>query len=617
MSDNNINNPMGPDPNSYGGQPQQGYDQQGYGQQGYDQQGYNQPQQGYDQQGYGQQGYDQQGYNQPQQPGYGQQGYGQQGYDQQGYGQQGYDQQGYNQPQQAGYDQQGYGQQGYDQQGYNQPQQPGYDQQGYGQQGYDQQGYNQPQQPGYGQQGYGQQGYDQQGYNQPQQPGMIYQDTPSEPSGPSQPNETGSSGGNGGANGGGKKTGLIIGIACGAVALIGLIIGAILLLGGGKSIKGAEEVSLKFMESYSKLDVESMIECLPAELRGNEDSESVAEYMDGMEEMVDELKENDIEFEIKNIEVVSSERIDPKTINDDFNKDNNVELKFKNAAKVKVESDLSMVIFEEKMEEDFNMEFTCAKIKNKWYVIDILAEDSEDELFGDEEDSEEDTEEDTEEASEGDTEDVEEASEGDTEEASDDDTDEITIEEALAKNKATSKLAEVPEGISDDLYDFTFSFDGTVYQLPYPIKDFPADWVLNKEFFYETDEELDPGDYTTINKYENSKCDEWFSLYIGTYNPTDSTIEYADSSIYTLDFDMSYTDTDNYPQVIISKGITWNSSLQDVYDNYGAPDSVYEGFDGESIFVTYYNEDYSSYTLKVSYTEGVQNITLYRTIWGD
>ncbi|WP_139980112.1 DUF4878 domain-containing protein [Nocardioides litoris] len=122
------------------------------------------------------------------------------------------------QPQQ-GYGQQGYGQQQGGQQGspYGGP---GYGQQGYGQQGYGQQGYGQQGSPyggpGYGQQGYGQQGYGQQGYGQ-QGPHGYGQQPPK------------------------KKTGLIIGIVGGVLALV--IIGVVLAvtLGGGGDKSASED----------------------------------------------------------------------------------------------------------------------------------------------------------------------------------------------------------------------------------------------------------------------------------------------------------------------------------------------------------------------------------------
>ena len=121
------------DPQAPGQPGQPGQDQQ------YGQPQYGQPTQVAGQQPYGQQpGYDPQQYGQ--QPGYDPQQYGQQQYAQPGYGQQpGYDPQQYGQ--QPGYDPQQYGQQQYSQQ-------PGQGQQQYGQPGYDQQQYGQ--QPGYG-----------------------------------------------------------------------------------------------------------------------------------------------------------------------------------------------------------------------------------------------------------------------------------------------------------------------------------------------------------------------------------------------------------------------------------------------------------------------------------
>ncbi len=436
------------------------------------------------------------------------------------------------------------------------------------------------------------------------------------------------------SGGGGKKTGLIIGIAAGAVALIGIIVAVVLLL-GGKNIKGAEEVSLKFMESFAELDAESMTECFPMEIIGTDGEDAISEMTDGLEEMVDELEEYNVEFSLKDIEITDSERLDPKPINEDFNKDFGQDVKFKNCAKVNVTSKMSMEVFGQTMDEPFDAEFTCAKIKNKWYIIDIVSEDDNEDLFGSddlEEDTEEDTEEaildedktaeDTEETTEAEKDTTEEATEQDTEEAdnSGDDSDEIdTIKEALAYNTAPSYLVDVPEGVGSDLFSLTFSFDGKVYSLPCSVSEVPSEWVLNEEYFYKGDEELDPGDTTSSNRYENEKYDEWFDFYIATYNPSSAAgaVAYEDSSICTVSADINYVDTDSYPDAVLPKGITWGSSLQDIYDCYGEPYSVYESWDGEGCSLTYSSDQYDTVYLNVDFKNGLTGFDIYKSTWNE
>ena len=591
MSENNINNPMGPDPNMYGGQPQQGYGQQPQG-------GYGQPQQP----GYGQQ--PQGGYGQPQQPGYGQQpqqpGYGQQ--PQGGYGQQ---------PQQPGYGQQpqqpGYGQQ--PQGGYGQPQQPGY---------------GQPQQSGYGQQsqsGYGQQS--QSGYGQPQ-PGMTYNDP--------LPEQDTNSWGQGtdttksAPSGGGNKTGLIIGIIAGAVVIIGGIIAAILLLGGG-NINGAKEVCNKYMDSFSDLDFEGMMSCVPPEASAGNVVEMLGD--EDAEESIELLKS--FNFEIKDVEITNAEKIDKKTLQEDFNKENNCDVKLKNAAQVDMTGNMSMSFFGEESSDTFEITFYCGKIGSKWYILD--AEDNMDEVMEEEESSDDEDDDDadskdedkTEEATSDDAEkDTEEADNNDDDDDGDDvDEDEISsITEVLDKNTAPSLIAETPSELSDDVNNLDFMFEGKHYQLLFPLSDLDSSWVCDESYFYKDDDDLDPGDTSSSYNYDNDNYDDWFYLYIGTCNDTDSNLAYKDTKVRYFSAEIDWVDTDSYPEMILPKGITWHSSLQDVYDAYGEPKYIYKNWDDSGVYLYYYlNEDggWSSdqLTLTVDFEKGVTSIALDNWTWDD
>ena len=609
MDGNNMNGaPMGPDPNMMGG-PQMSPEQ-------YQQPG-SQPQQQFGGQPQPQFG------GQPQQQfgGQPQQQFG--GQPQQQFGGQPQQQFG-GQPQQqfGGQPQQQFGGQPQQQFG-GQPQQPygGQPQQPYG--GQPQQPYGgQPQQPygGQPQQPYG--GQPQQPYGgQPQaKPGMIYQDTPAPaPQSMNQQNP----GYSVPAGGGGKKTGLIIGIIAAVVLLLGGAVALVLIM-GGRNIKGAEEISVKFMEDFGDADVAGMKECIPPELMDNEDLELMGTDVESLENMLDEFSEYG--FDIQDIEVVSSERVNPKSINDEFNSDNGTNLKFKNAAEVEIESNMHMEFDDETFDEPLNVTFVCAKIGSKWYIVNVDEEETEDTLFGSD-DFADDTESTTEGGKDvegGDTNvdptgDTDTNTEENTETATGEEDDDITISEALAKNTAESHLVEVPVGVSDNLGDMTFSFDGTVYAVPFKIADLPSSWVLDTSYFYQEDEELDVDEYTSSNPYENSSFDPYFYLYIATYNDTDTTIAYEDSAVRYFDVDIDYTESDNYPEMIIAKGITWHSSLQDVYDCYGEPDYIYEYEDTyddrQYVYLYYYLEGYDDVCLMVDYKLGVVEIEFNKSTY--
>jgi hypothetical protein len=163
----------------------------------------------------------------------------------------------------------------------------------------------------------------------------------------------------------------------------------------------------------------------------------------------------------------------------------------------------------------------------------------------------------------------------------------------------------------------TVYFDGKAYTLPFPVADLPADWELNTDYFYVGDQELDPDETSSSNQYENANYDDWLYVYIGTGNYTDETVAYEDSTVRYLNVDMGWCDSDSYPDMVLPKGITWGSSLQDIYDAYGEADYVYvyTDYDGnpESVYVSYYvNGSWGSeYELEIDFEKGLTQIDIY------
>jgi hypothetical protein len=456
---------------------------------------------------------------------------------------------------------------------------------------------------------------------------MVYNDAPAGGSNSfGQPGQPGQPGGPGAPKGpqppksGGPNMGLIIGIAAGAVALIGIIIAVILML-GGKNIKGAEEASLGFVQAYSDLDFETMQSYVPEEIADDEDYEFNEE---DTEEMTDLLKS--FGFELKDPEIVESERLDPKATAKEMNDKFETSFKFKNAARVVVDATMSVTFFGETKEEDVEFEFTCGKIGGKWYIVDC--EDNSDEVF---EEEEEEVEDDTEasidntddeatddEATDDDAELVDEDIEGDPSSNGESDSDEVgSMAEIIGLNTAESHVVAAPEGVPDDYKQMTFSFEGTTHTLPFSLKELDSNWVLNEDYFYKDDEELEPGEDSSSNSHENSNYDEWFDLYVATCNPTDQTLAYADTYVNEFDADIDYCDSDNYPELILSKGITWHSSLQDIYDAYGEPSSIYMGYDNSYVYLYYYIDEYGfdELTLEVSFEKGLTRIEYDNWNW--
>ena len=336
----------------------QGYDPQQYGQQQYD------PNQQYAQQGYDQNQYAQQ--------------YGQQGYDQyQQYGQQSYDQtqqyaqQGYNQSQQ--YTQQ------YSQQSYDQTQQ--YGQQSYDQtQQYGQQSYDQTQQ-------YGQQSYEQtQQYNQqaaPQQPSMQYnQPQKSDVTAPA-PVPPAAPGGDEPKKPVNKA--FIICLVTGVV----LAVAALLLLfvfdifGWKKGGAGdAKQSAQAFLDAYSSLDANAMVETLAPEFKENLAASGMGSSVDDIQAMLDELKAFNIKFTDKKVG-------EPETLSVDeakaaIQEQSGLDVKAKEAAKVRCSMTMNMEFMGESLDESVAFDLICVKQGKKWYIASF--EETETEIEPDTED---------------------------------------------------------------------------------------------------------------------------------------------------------------------------------------------------------------------------------------
>ncbi|MCR5226117.1 MAG: hypothetical protein K6E27_02740 [Eubacterium sp.] len=475
----------------------------------------------------------------------------------------------------------------------------------------------QPQQP------QGSNPYGQQASSAPT-PGMVYNDKPAGGAGGyGQPGGQFGGPGSGGPKppqppkSGGNKTGLIIGIAAGAVVLIGIIVAVILAL-GGKNIKGAEEASLGFVQAYSDLDFETMRSYVPDEIADDDDYEFNEDDTEEMQELLESFG-----FELKDPEIVESERIDPKATAKEMNDKFDTSFKFKNAARVVVDATMSITFFGETSEDEVEFEFTCGKIGGKWYIIDC-EDNSEEVLEEEEEEEEEDVEDDTEsetdtDADETETATIDEDEEGDPSgNAEDGDYEDISsIAEVIDMSTAESHVVAAPEGVPEDYKEMTFSFEGKTLTMPFALADLGPDWVLNEDYFYKDDEELDPGEYSSSNAHENSNYDDWFDLYLSTCNPTDGTLAYADTYVKDFDADIDFCDTDNYPEMILSKGITWGSSLQDIYDAYGDADTIYMGYDNSYVYLYYYIDEYGydELVLEVSFEDGLQRIEYNNWNW--
>ena len=416
--------------------------------------------------------------------------------------------QGYPQQPQQGYPQQP--QQGYPQQPVNQ----GYPQQGYippqPQQGA---GYGAPQQP---QQGYGapQQGYQQPnaGYGAPQQP--------------QQPKKS--------------NTGLIIGIVVGALVLLAVLAVVFIKLFKVEIKNGyasEDQVVEKIFTALNDHDQEAYLKCFPDE-----------KYLSNKQDLIDAYDifiDAKIDFDTSTIKELDSEDVDAKSVN------NLQGLKVDKYVKktVSIEADQDVLGVNYRIKENFK--FELAKIGDKWCVIVINADQSSAEILDNGSST------------------TEETTEADTEE----ETTEATEEETTEATTEAATEASAPGDLSDDLYSEQISIDGVVYHLPFDYSLISDKYTFDlADYGKEDGYQLEANEYTLSTIYlENPDIDEDFDYTVGFKNTTSEAKDIKSTSIWAMDFDMTFCDTTNYPKVVLPKGITWGSTLDEVKAAYGEP----------------------------------------------
>ncbi|MBR4086155.1 MAG: PT domain-containing protein [Lachnospiraceae bacterium] len=150
---------------------------------------------------------------------------------------------------------------------------------------------------------------------------------------------------------------------------------------------------------------------------------------------------------------------------------------------------------------------------------------------------------------------------------------------------------QAPANLSDDLYDFQISIDGTVYQFPMWYEDFVA-------LGWECTEDLSTK--LTSNQYYPSAVftKDGVKFYVGLANLSMNSVTLDKSMVYAIKLDDYYL-KDNTWEFILAKGITRGvSTKDDIIAAYGEPSDEY---DGSNYFkLTYDYDTYQEVVLYVS-----------------
>lgn len=146
----------------------------------------------------------------------------------------------------------------------------------------------------------------------------------------------------------------------------------------------------------------------------------------------------------------------------------------------------------------------------------------------------------------------------------------------------TEPMESVPETtagvvMSDNLFDFEFSIDGTVLKLPCDVADLQALGYLMPE---------DDADNTLDEYYISNSilCKNDYVIVVHIYNNTDTSMLYADAPIDEISFDnISYDESCN---IRFCGGIQIGSTKEEVSQAFGEPTTIYaEEGDSSSTFI--------------------------------
>lgn len=170
------------------------------------------------------------------------------------------------------------------------------------------------------------------------------------------------------------------------------------------------------------------------------------------------------------------------------------------------------------------------------------------------------------------------------------------IEEVEEETTKPSGTVNTPSELSDDIYSFQVSIDGTVYQFPMWASDFAA---LGWEFDGTPDGTLASYEYTVSETWVKDNVE----VYTTLANLTMNTLTYEDAMVAGIEFDKWNMEDCDW-EIILPKGVQYGvSTRDDIIAAWGDPTSEYDG----SMYynMTYEYDSYQEIDLYVYKDTGV------------
>lgn len=170
-----------------------------------------------------------------------------------------------------------------------------------------------------------------------------------------------------------------------------------------------------------------------------------------------------------------------------------------------------------------------------------------------------------------------------------------TVPEETVPEETTGELV-----MSDNPFDFMFSINGTVLQLPCTIKDLEdLGFIMDED---KADNILNDG-YTSTSNMFHGKC----YINASIYNSTDKALPYKDCPVDDISVSV-YGMRNGNDEIIFAGGITIGSTLDEVLAAYGEPYSEYT-YD-TSIYLEFRGANHRQ-TIKVQVTDGLVHTVNY------
>lgn len=176
----------------------------------------------------------------------------------------------------------------------------------------------------------------------------------------------------------------------------------------------------------------------------------------------------------------------------------------------------------------------------------------------------------------------EEAPEEEVEDEPEEEPEEEIKDEPEDDEKEIKKTASMPSNLSDDLYDFQVSIDGTVYQFPMWYSDFEA---LGWEYDGDDSEILSSNQYSVAERWSK----DGFEVYTEFANLSMNSVPFSESMVAGITFEEFLLEDCDW-EIVLPGGIQYGvSNTDDIKEAYGEPSRDY---DGDLYYMMSYELDY-------------------------